>query len=191
VSIVPLTDLAALFTLLWVPLAQVPADTVVAIQEQATWRTVFDVIVGIALILIALAMLAIVGALAAIALILKKKIGELIDTTRQSIDPVMKHVRDVADNVNYISTSVRVDVQNINQTVDRINERVNHVVDLADERIHEINALVKVAQDEVENLFIESASVVRGVQTTRQVMKRPPPSPPATIEPTIEPRTEL
>jgi uncharacterized protein YoxC len=187
VSIVPLTDLAASLAPLWVPFAQVPADTVVALQQQATWRTVFDVLVGIAHILIALAMLAIAGALAAIALILKKKIGELIDTAKEGVEPVMKHARDVADNVNYISTSVRVDVQNINQTVHRINERVNHVVDLAEERIHEINALVKVAQDEVENLFVESASVVRGVQTSRQVMKHRPPPPPTTIEP----RTEL
>ena len=46
-----------------------------------------------------------------------KKINELIDRFYGDIGPLVRNANTIADNVNYITTAIRVDVQQFNQTV--------------------------------------------------------------------------
>ena len=163
-------------------LVQAPADTVVAVQAYPGGAAgVFAIIRDIATIIIALALLATVVALAAIALIAKKlvgKVGGLLDKVQDGVDPVLKHARDVGDNVNYVTTAIRVDVQQLNKTIANANQRVNEVVVVAEERINELNGLIKVVQEEAEDIFIDTASTVRGIRAGADALRRP--RPPAT-----------
>jgi len=164
-------------------LVQAPADTVVAVQAYPGGAAgVFAIIRDIATIIIALALLATVGALAAIALIAKKLVGQvggLLDRVQEGVDPVLKHARDVGDNVNYVTTAIRVDVQQLNQTIANANQRVNEVVVVAEKRINELNGLIKVVQEEAEDIFIETASTVRGIRAGADALRgpRPPTTP--------------
>jgi uncharacterized protein YoxC len=93
------------------------------------------------------------------------KISELMDRIYGDINPIMRHASTIADNVNYITTAVRVDVQKLSQTVASANQRLMSSVDLAEERIKDLNALLAVVQEEAESAFITTASTVRGVRT--------------------------
>lgn len=93
------------------------------------------------------------------------KISDLLDRIYGDINPIMRHASTIADNVNYISTSVRVDVQKVSQTVASANQRLMASVELAEERIQELNALLAVVQEEAESAFVSTASTLRGVRT--------------------------
>jgi uncharacterized protein YoxC len=93
------------------------------------------------------------------------KISDMMDRIYGDINPIMRHVSTIADNVNYITTAVRVDVQKLSQTVASANQRLMSSVDLAEERIKDLNALLAVVQEEAESAFITTASTVRGVRT--------------------------
>ena len=93
------------------------------------------------------------------------KISEMMDRIYGDINPIMRHASTIADNVNYITTAVRVDVQKLSQTVASANQRLMSSVDLAEERIKDLNALLSVVQEEAESAFISTASTVRGVRT--------------------------
>jgi uncharacterized protein YoxC len=93
------------------------------------------------------------------------KISDMMDRIYGDINPIMRHASTIADNVNYISTSVRVDVQKVSQTVASANQRLMASVELAEDRIKELNALLAVVQEEAESAFVSTASTIRGVRT--------------------------
>ena len=94
-----------------------------------------------------------------------KKVSELLDKVYADVNPLMKHASTVADNLDYITTSVRVDIQRVNQTIAAANQRLQEAVDLTEERLHEFHALLRVVQQEAEETFVSTASVVRGMRT--------------------------
>lgn len=93
------------------------------------------------------------------------KISDMMDRIYGDINPLMRHASTIADNVNYITTAVRVDVQKVSQTVASANQRLMASVEIAEERIKDLNALLSVVQEEAESAFISTASTVRGVRT--------------------------
>lgn len=94
-----------------------------------------------------------------------KKTSEMLDKIYGDINPLMRHASSIADNVDYISTSIRVDVQQVSQTVAAANQRVLQAVAAAEDRINQLNALLEVVQEEAESAFVTTAATIRGVQT--------------------------
>jgi ABC-type transporter Mla subunit MlaD len=94
-----------------------------------------------------------------------KKISDLLDRVYGDVNPIMRHASAIADNVNYVTTSVRTDVQQINATIATANQRLQEAMALTEERLREFNALLEVVQQEAETMFVATASTVRGVRT--------------------------
>jgi uncharacterized protein YoxC len=93
------------------------------------------------------------------------KWNELLDRVYGDINPIMRHASAITDNVNYITTSLRADVQQVNQTLTTANQRVLEAVRVTERRLQEFNALLGVVQQEAEDTFVSTASKVRGVRT--------------------------
>src|SRR5207253_8145057 len=51
-----------------------------------------------------------------------KKVSDMLDKIYGDINPLMRHASAIADNVDYISTAIRVDVQQVSQTVAAVNQ---------------------------------------------------------------------
>jgi uncharacterized protein YoxC len=94
-----------------------------------------------------------------------KKVSDMLDKIYGDINPLMRHASAIADNVDYISTAIRVDVQQVSQTVAAVNQRLQQAADMAEDRIKQLNALLDVVQEEAESAFVTTASTIRGVQT--------------------------
>jgi len=94
-----------------------------------------------------------------------KKVSEMLDKIYGDINPLMRHASAIADNVDYITTSIRVDVQQVSQTVAAVNQRLNDALEGAEDRMKQLNALLDVVQEEAESAFVTTASTIRGVQT--------------------------
>ncbi|MDQ6718008.1 MAG: DUF948 domain-containing protein [Gemmatimonadota bacterium] len=94
-----------------------------------------------------------------------KKISNMLDKVYGDVNPIMRHASTIADNVDYISTSVRVDIQQLSKTIAAANQSMLGAVKAAEARINQLNALLEVAQEEAESAFIATASTLRGVRT--------------------------
>ena len=92
-----------------------------------------------------------------------KKISDTLDRIYGDINPLMRHASSITDNLDYITTSLRVDVQQVNQTVASANQKLLKAAELAEDRINELNALLEVAQEEIESVFVSSVSTLKGV----------------------------
>jgi uncharacterized protein YoxC len=166
----------------WLLLQQAAVDTQV-VRMAAAQRGWFETVTGIASGLMTLTLLALTIALAPAAWNFRKshkKISALLDRVYGDINPIVRHLSTVADNVDYITTSIRVDVQQVNQTIAGANQRLNHAVALVEQRLNEFNALIQVVQQEAEDTFVSTASTVRGVREgaatfRRQALEQPLP----------------
>ena len=94
-----------------------------------------------------------------------KKVSEMLDKIYGDINPLMRHASAIADNADYISTAIRVDIQQVSQTVAAVNQRLQQAASAAEGRINQLNALLEVVQEEAESAFVTTASTIRGVQT--------------------------
>lgn len=142
-------------------------DTIVTrtVAPEAGW---FDRVTSLATGLMTISILVLTIALVPAAWSFRKShktIRLMLDRVHNDILPLMRHASTIADNVNYITTSIRVDVQQVNQTIASANRRILNAVGKAEDRINELNALITVAQEEAESAFISTASALRGIST--------------------------
>jgi len=93
-----------------------------------------------------------------------EKLDTVLDHLERNIEPVTKHATQIADNVDYISTSIRADVQELRKTLLAANSGVREMIDASERRLHELSAVLRVVQEEVEHAFVSTASTIRGVR---------------------------
>ena len=94
-----------------------------------------------------------------------KKISNLLDRVYADINPITRHASNIADNVDYITTSVRVDVQQVNRTIAAANERLQDAIAMTEQRLNDFNAFLEVVQSEAEGVFVASASTLHGMRS--------------------------
>jgi hypothetical protein len=92
------------------------------------------------------------------------KVNALVERLQGDVAPLLRHATSIADNVNFVTTSIRTDVQKVNDTIDMANDRIHRALLAAERRLNEFNALLAVVQDEAEGVFLSTASTVRGVR---------------------------
>ena len=122
---------------------------------------------AVASVIISIALIALVVILVPIAWQLRrsyKKFNRVLERVLDQSAPLIQHATTAAQNVEYITTVIRGDIQRVNATLTEANERVKHAVALTENRLTEFSSLLSVVQDEAEQLFVSTASTVRGVK---------------------------
>jgi uncharacterized protein YoxC len=151
----------------WLLQSALAAGDTVFTKSVATERDWFDTLTSLASIVISIALIALtVGLLPAAWNSRKsyKKFNDLLDRVYGDINPLVRHAHNVTDNLDYITTSIRVDLQLVNQTIATANDRLLEAVKQTEQRMKEFNALVDVVQREAEDVFVSTASAARGVR---------------------------
>jgi uncharacterized protein YoxC len=151
---------------LLVQVASAVRDTVI-MKQVASDRGLFDRIAEVASVLIALALLTLTVVAIPVAFHSRRtyrKVSHLLDRIYGDVTPIVRHAHQITDNVNFITTSIRTDVAKVNEAITSANERVQQAASLTERRMNEFNALLAVVQQEAEQLFLSTASTVRGVR---------------------------
>jgi uncharacterized protein YoxC len=138
-----------------------------SMMQRVTERNVLDTIAALASVATTLS-LTVLAVFAVIALWNFRKtytkVDRLIDRLHGELTPLMRHATAIADNLNFVTTAIRSDVQKVHDTIDTANDRVQRALLGAERRLNEFNALLAVVQDEAEGVFLSTASTVRGVR---------------------------
>src|SRR4051812_43429392 len=141
-------------------------DTIVT-KQVAAERGWFEILTGAASIGMTFALLALAIGLIPAAWNFRKsykKANELLDKVYADVTPLVRHAHAVADNIDYITTAVRTDLQRVSRTINTANERLLGAVRESEQRMAEFNALLRVMQEEAEDVFVSTAAAVRGVR---------------------------
>ncbi len=99
---------------------------------------------------------------------LERLLAEFGDRMR----PAVNHIERAADNANYITAAVRADVARVSRTLDHAADALDGIVELAEERATEISGFLEVVQEEAEETFYTTASLIRGLRAGRRLVAR-------------------
>lgn len=135
---------------------------------------VVEVLTIVALVLwIVLSLSVIAGVAAAFPTL--RKLGNLvthldrtIQRTEGKLEPVIDHLERSADNVDYVTSVLRSDVDRMGDTVEQAAESTRRMLEMAEERASEIHGFLDVVQEEAEQTFLSTASFLRAVRGERR-----------------------
>lgn len=127
----------------------------------------------LALLFIAVAIVAVAVMSGMLMLRFNRILSEIQRSTRQNFGPVSDRARSISDNVEFITQALRTDVEKLNASVRSLSDRLQQASDRMEERVEEFNALMEVVQGEAEDIFIDTASTVRGVRESARAIGSP------------------
>lgn len=136
--------------------------------------TAYQVLVVVSLLLwIVFAVVLIVGLVRAAPVL--ARMSESLDRfdrfyrlANERLEPISKDLSVITDNAQYISAVLREDVSRVDRTVERATEAADRIVDLTEERVTEIYGLLEVVQEEAEESFLSTASLLRALRAGKR-----------------------
>ncbi len=156
-------------------LLQLPATSDTLLMRQVGAEpSLLDQVTSVATTILTISFLVLTVALVPAAWNFRKsyaRINELLERVYGDINPLMRHASSIADNMNYVTTSIRVDKQQINQTIASANARLTQAIAMTEDRLREVNALLAVVQEEAEDVFVTTASAMRGARAGAAVLR--------------------
>lgn len=137
--------------------------------------TFHEILVMLSLILwIVLSGILIVSSLLLLPRLLKglRQIEQVSEEFLRKSLPVLDQSQQLLDQVGTVATSLADDVERIDRTIIRATSSVESMVELAEDRVSEINALLEVAVEEAEETFFSTAAIMRALRLGGRSRKR-------------------
>lgn len=98
---------------------------------------------------------------------LLNRLDRMLERADGEMASTLEHLKRAADNADYITTAVRSDVEAVGDTVDQAARSTRRMLKMAEERAVEINGFLEVVQEEAEETFLSTASVLRALRGGR------------------------
>lgn len=146
------------------------APTPVTAGWASTLADVATIVIAVALVIVAVVMVPSAFSAGRI----YRRINGLVDRLHDDTTPILLHLREITNNLNYISASIRNDVESFKGTIHATQERLTRAGEVTEKRINDFNALLTVVQEEAETLFIDTASTIRGVRAGTSTLRAAP-----------------
>jgi hypothetical protein len=86
--------------------------------------------------------------------------------------PMLEHSKEILEQMSRISAVLVADVEVVDHTIIRAAESIERIVELTEDRVSEVNALVSVAVEEAEETFLSTAGLLRALRLGRRKKKR-------------------
>jgi uncharacterized protein YoxC len=142
-----------------------------AVADQLSRLVTTQVVVAVALVIVALAALGVaLGALLGV----RKLSGTLDRALTQlnpRLDPLLKSATRIADDAEDVASSVKGRVTDVLATIDDLNGRLKAGAQAVEDRMKKFGAVVNVVQSETEDLLLDAASTAHGVHAAAEVLR--------------------
>lgn len=96
-----------------------------------------------------------------------REMSQMADVMTNQALPALEHSQEILEQISRISTVLMADVEVVDHTVIRAMESIDRMVELAEDRVSEVNALVSVAVEEAEETFLSTAGLLRALRLGR------------------------
>jgi len=101
-----------------------------------------------------------------------REIDRVSDVVTSGALPMLEHTEEILEQLSRVSAVLVADVEVVDHTIIRTAESVERIVELMEERVSEVNALVSVAVEEAEETFLSTAGLLRALRLGRRKRKR-------------------
>lgn len=93
-----------------------------------------------------------------------RQMDDMADIVKNEALPALEQSQQVLDQLSRVSTTLVHDFEVVDHTIIRAAESVERMIELTEDRVAEVNALISVAIEEAEDTFLSTASVARAVR---------------------------
>lgn len=127
----------------------------------------YEILIRVSLILwIVFSTVAVVGLLLLLPRMLNamRQMEELSTEFLRRALPVLDQSQQLLDQVASVTTLLVDDVERVDRTVIRATSSMESMIELAEDRVSEINALLEVAVEEAEETFFSTAAIMRALR---------------------------
>jgi len=101
-----------------------------------------------------------------------REIDRVSDVVTNRALPMLEHSEEILEQMSRISAVLVADVEVVDHTIIRAAESIERIVELTEDRVSEVNALVSVAVEEAEDTFLSTAGLLRALRLGRRKRKR-------------------
>ncbi|MFQ5889260.1 MAG: hypothetical protein ACE5JR_04310 [Gemmatimonadota bacterium] len=140
--------------------------------------SLFDILITVSLILWILVCLGLIVALGSGLRFLqelrarRERYDRFFEVLERRVAPLLDRAEYVVDNTQYLSSVLRADVETVSRSVSRAARSADRIMEMAEERAAELNGLLEVVQEEAEETFLSTASLLRAIRGARRRRKR-------------------
>lgn len=103
-----------------------------------------------------------------------RKAARAADHLEHDLQPLLRSVERTSEDVNYIISGLRTDISEVGRTMRKASESTDRMLDLVEDRVVEAAALLEVVQEEAEETFFSTASLLRGIRAGRRATRSGP-----------------
>lgn len=87
---------------------------------------------------------------------------------QNQLEPVLRNAERASEDVQAIVSGLRIDASELGRSMRRASQSTAKMIDLAEERVAEVSALLEVVQEEAEETFFSTASLLRGLRVGKR-----------------------
>lgn len=95
------------------------------------------------------------------------RLDRLLGVLDRRMDPLLERVERITGDVGHMSSTLRDDVEALGDALRHGAGAAERIVDRTEDRVAAIDGLLEVAQEEAEQAFLSTASLVRGLRSLR------------------------
>ena len=92
-----------------------------------------------------------------------REVDDVAEIVKHRVVPALEQSEDVLDQLSRISSMLADDFEVVDRTIVRAAESVERMVELTEDRVVEVNALLSVAIEEAEDTFLTFGGIVRAL----------------------------
>ena len=100
-----------------------------------------------------------------------RRVNGVLDRVYGDLTPIIRNVATITQDIAEFTSSIHADFRAVSATIESANAAVRDALAATERHVQEFNALLDVAQDEAEQLFVSTASTVRGVQRGAEALR--------------------
>ena len=148
----------------------------IALAQAAVPGSKLVIFSQVATIVIALALVALLIVAMTALIRINRMLEDLRGRAEDAIGPVSDRAKIISDNLEFITKSLRSDLEKLNSSIRILSVRLTKVSGHIGDRLEDFNALIEVIQREAEELFIDTASTMRGFRAGAREISSPSPN---------------
>lgn len=100
-----------------------------------------------------------------------ERAADVLEEAERRLAPTIRNVERASEDVSYIVSSLRADVGEVGGSMRRLSRSTDRMVAMVEERVAEIGGLLEVVQEEAEETFFSTASILRGLRGGRESVR--------------------
>ncbi len=100
------------------------------------------------------------------------QVSDVVGDLNERLKPVLSNVEHASEQASQIVARLKTDADEVGQALRNASESTGRMVDLVEDRVAEVAALLEVVQEEAEETFLSTASLFRSLRRRHKKAKR-------------------